>query len=61
MIKEETVENLIDWKNAIKLDLTRNASPVFDVTNKVYKQYESSIYFYDCDDDEFITLKKLSL
>ena len=54
------IENLIDWKNAIKLDLTHKASPVFDVTDKVFKESHSCIYYYDCC-DKHVTLKKLSL
>jgi hypothetical protein len=54
------VGNLIDWEKSVKLDLTRNAAPVFDVTNKCFKYHDNSIYFFECDEDS-ITLKKISL
>jgi len=44
----------------VKLDLTRKASPVFDVTNKMFKDHDHKIYYFQCD-DESITMKALCL
>jgi len=60
LIIYSTVGNLIDWEQAVKLDLTHHASPVFDATNKLFKEYHASMYFYECDEDS-ITLKRLCL
>mgnify|MGYP006120827373 CR=1 FL=1 len=51
---------MIDWENAKKLILSYNISPVFDVTNKIYKEHDNGIYYFECD-DESVTMKRLCL
>lgn len=53
-------DDKIDWRNCKKLDICHDVSNVLDVTNKVFKDFENHIYYFECEDNH-MTLKKLCL